>query len=101
LGIRTVRFRQSGGFGGLVRGCEAAPADLDAAECRALERHAHAKRAGAMPAADSGARDLVVYEIEIETDSGATRLEFDEIRIPEDLAALIGRLQKRSRPMSP
>jgi len=84
-----------------VRGCEAAPEDLGDAERCALERHAHENPTGAAPSADSGARDLVVYEIEIETDSGGTRLEFDETRVPEDLAALIGRLQKRSRPMPP
>jgi len=84
-----------------VRGCEAAPEDLGDAECRALERHSVEEPAGAAPSADSGARDLVVYEFEIETDSGPTRLEFDETRVPEELAALIGRLQKRSRPMPP
>jgi len=101
MGIRGIRFRQSGGFGGLVRCCEAAPEDLGDAERCALERHAQAERARAATAADSGARDLLVYEIEIETDSGATRLAFDETCVPEDLAALIARLQQRARPVPP
>ena len=99
--IRTLRFRQSGGFAGLVRGCEAAPGELADAERRALERHSQEKIAGAAPARDSGARDLIVFEIEIETDSGAARLAFDESNVPEDLAALVARLQTRSRPIPP
>ena len=99
--IRTLRFRQSGGFAGLVRGCEAAPGELADAERRALERYAQERTAGAAPARNSGARDLIVYEIEIETDSGAARLAFDESSVPEDLVSLVERLQTRSRPMSP
>ena len=99
--IRTLRFRQSGGFAGLVRGCEAASGELGDGEHQALERHAQEVAAGATPATDSGARDLMVYEIELESDSGAARLEFDENSIPEDLAALVERLQTRSRPMPP
>ena len=99
--IRKIRFRQSGGFAGLVRGCEVAPEDLAAAERRALDSHARAKGAGATPASTPGARDLVVYEIELTTDAGERRIEFDEMSVPEDLGALVERLVKRSRPMPP
>lgn len=99
--IRTLRFRQSGGFAGLVRGCEAAPGELADAECQALERHAQDKAGDSTPAGSPGARDLIVYEIELESDSGAARLAFDEQSVPEDLAALVERLQMRSRPMPP
>jgi Emfourin len=98
--ISKIRFRQSGGFAGLVRGCEVAPEDLGAADRRALEGHAQARSAAA-PAGSSPARDLAFYEIELETDAGVSRLEFDEQGVPDDLAALVERLVKSSRPMRP
>jgi hypothetical protein len=96
--IRKIRFRQSGGFAGLVRGCEVAPEDVGAADRRALEGHAQGTSA-ATSAGASGTRDQVVYEVELETDAGNARLEFDEMSLPEDLAPLVDRLVKRSRPM--
>lgn len=98
--IRRVRFRQSGGFAGLVRGSEVAGDQLSTAHRRALERHVKAARRTS-PAGDSGARDLVVYELEVETDAGEVRLEFDEAGAPEDLAALVDDLASRARPMAP
>jgi hypothetical protein len=99
--ITKIRFRQSGGFAGLVRGCEAAPEDLRAADRRALEGRAHDMSAVAAPAGASRARDLAVYEIALETDEGEKRLEFDEMSVPEDLAAPVEWLVKRSRPTPP
>jgi hypothetical protein len=98
--MRKIRFRQSGGFGGLVRGCEVAAEGLGASDRRALEGHAQAKGAGAR-APSSPARDLIVYEIEVDTETGVRRLEFDEMSVPADLAALVERLSKDSRPMRP
>lgn len=96
--IHKIHFRQSGGFAGLVRGCEVAPEDVGAADRRALEGHAQGGGA-ALPAGASGTRDHVVYEVELETDAGKTRLAFDETSVPEDLAPLVDRLVKRSRPV--
>ena len=45
------------------------------------------------------ARDLVIYEIELETDAGAKRFEFDEMNLSEELGALIEEFAKRSRPV--
>lgn len=96
--IRKIRFRQSGGFAGLVRGCDVAPEALGAADRRALEGYAQGTSAAA-PGGSSPARDLVVYEIELETDAGVRRLEFDEMNVPAVLAALVERLVKGSKPM--
>ena len=98
--IDKIRFRQSGGFAGLVRGSEASEKDLDAAAERALERHAQRSRAPSSAKA-SPARDLVVYEIELDTDGGQVRLEFDEAHVPEDLAPLVEKLAKRAKPVAP
>jgi hypothetical protein len=99
MAIRKVRFRQSGGFAGLVRGCDVAGSDLTDTDRRALERHVSA---GSVPAAGAtSARDLIVYEIEVETGSGEVRLEFDESAVPADLTALVDTLAARARPMRP
>lgn len=99
MDIRTVRFRQSGGFAGLIRGCEAAGDQLGAADRRALERHL--KAAGKSSSTPSAARDLVVYELEVETGTGTVRLEFDEAGVPDDLTAFVDDLVSRARPMKP
>jgi hypothetical protein len=98
LAIRKIRFRQSGGFAGLVRGCDVEFNVLDIADRAALERHA---RSGQNPVAPSEARDQIVYEIDIETDAGVRRLEFDEASVPKDLAPLVQALAERSKPMPP
>jgi hypothetical protein len=98
LAIHKIRFRQSGGFAGLVRGCDVEFNELDVADRAALERHA---RSGPTTAAPSEARDQIVYEIEMETDAGVRRLEFDEASVPKDLAPLVQALAERSKPMRP
>jgi hypothetical protein len=98
LAIWKIRFRQSGGFAGLVRGCDVEFNVLDDADRAALERHA---RSGSTTGAPSEARDQIVYEIEMETDAGVRRLAFDEANVPKDLATLVQALAKRSKPMPP
>jgi hypothetical protein len=98
--IDKVRFRQSGGFAGLVRGVEVSAAELSAADRRALETMASGRR-GAPPAGAAGARDLLTYELELDTDSGRVRLEFDESSVPDELSSLVESLAKRARPMPP
>lgn len=97
--MRRVRFRQSGGFAGLVRGCEVAAEDLPPAERRALERYVAARSSPAP--GDARARDLVTYELEIETDAGVVRLAFDESGAPAELEGLMAHLQSLARPMQP
>ena len=98
MAIHKIRFRQSGGFAGLVRGCDVEFNELDVAFRKALERYAGS---GPTPVAPSKARDQIVYEIEMETDAGVRRLEFDEASVPNDLASLVQTLAQRSKPMQP
>ena len=98
--IKKIRFRQSGGFAGLVRGSEASGKDITAAELGAIERHLRSSRK-APPAGTSPARDLVVYEIEGDTDEGPMRLEFDEANVPKDMAPLMEKLTRRAKPVPP
>ena len=81
-----------------MRGCDVEFNVLDVADRTALERHA---RSGPTTGAPSEARDQIVYEIEMETDAGVRRLEFDEASVPKDLAPLVQALAKRSKPMAP
>ena len=96
--IKKVHFRQSGGFAGLVRGSEAPARDISDAQRKALERHA---KGGASTSTASRARDMVVYELEVDTDGGPVRLEFDEGNVPEDLEGLVKDLSKRAKPTQP
>lgn len=79
----------------MVRGAELGGDELSAAECRALERHA----SDDVAARAEDARDLLTYELEIETDSGVRRVAFDEMNTPEGLAGLVRRMHQHSRPI--
>jgi hypothetical protein len=99
--IKNIQFRQSGGFAGLVRGAEvSADEGISETERRALERHAQGTRATPAPGA-ARARDLVMYELTLETDAGPVRLEFDEMSVPDDLTALVEELARRAKPVKP
>ena len=100
MAIRCVRFRQSGGFAGLVRSSELSGNDLNAAESKALERHLDRPKVAPVPG-DKGGRDLLVYELEVETEEGQVRLEFDESDVPAALAPLIEKLAARAKATKP
>jgi hypothetical protein len=95
--IESVRLRQSGGFAGLIRSSELSGDALADSDRKALERQLERSRTAPVPRA-SAARDLVVYELEIETDAGPQRLEFDEANVPPTLAPLVERLAARAKP---
>jgi len=98
--IKKIQFRQSGGFAGLVRGSETSADDISIAQRRALERLAKSTRSASPPEV-SRARDMVMYELELDTDAGKVRLEFDEASVPDGLAPLVDELAKRARPVRP
>ena len=98
--IKKIHFRQSGGFAGLVRGSEAAGKDISAAQRKAIERHARGSSAASSRKA-SRARDMIVYELDVDTDGGPVRLEFDEASVPDDLEGLVKELSKRAKPSPP
>ncbi len=103
--IRKIRFRQSGGFAGFIRGCELAPEALDSRDRaqleRLVERSGLAAKGEATPAPKnaSPARDQTNFEIEIETSNGTTRHELDDLDLPPEVAPLVTLLQKHSRPI--
>lgn len=96
--LRRLWFRQSGGFAGLVRGCEVAADDLDAADRRLLE---HYLRTTPDHPVSSGptVHDGVVFELKVECDDQTRQLAFSELSLPEELESLVAWLQQRSRPI--
>jgi hypothetical protein len=70
---------------------------LDAADLHALARHLD----GAPARAPEQARDAFNYQLMVETSGGTMELDFDESSVPDDLAPLLSRLSKQSRPMKP
>ncbi len=105
--IRKIRFRQSGGFAGFIRGCEIVPEALGNRERAQLERLieqsglAAKGKENATPATKpaSPARDLTNYEIEIESATGTARFELDDLDLAPEVAPLVTLLQKHARPM--
>ena len=95
-----VRYRESGGFAGLSRGCEVDSASLPGEDARRLaalvEQAAPDDVAAPSP---PEARDLLGYEIVIESEARRTVLRFDDATIPERADPLLAWLQERARPL--
>lgn len=95
-----ITYREAGGFAGLARGVEIDTAALPAAEARRVEDLV--ARAGLATGTRRGpeeARDLIGYEIAIETEAGRTVLSFDDATVPAEAEALLDYLQQRARPL--
>lgn len=95
-----VRFRQSGGFAGLRRGCDLDTDTLPAEEAANLR--SLVEQSGVLQA-QSGrtakARDLFNYEITIETSDGTHLVTFDDGSKPEGIEPLLEYLQNLSEPL--
>jgi hypothetical protein len=97
-----VRFTQSGGFAGLVKGCEIDTTTLSPANAKELEQlvKAAAISASGEFLSRSG-RDLQQYEITIEDGGRKTSVIFDDQTAPQSAKPLIGYLKKCSKPQAP
>jgi len=95
-----IRYREAGGFAGLARGVEIDTAALPPAEARRIEGLvARAGLTSGERRGPEGARDLVGYEIAIETEAGRTVVSFDDATVPAEAEALLEYLQQRARPL--
>jgi len=92
-----IRFRQTGGFAGLARGCDLDAAALPRADADELARLlATAKLEAVKPArADRQQYDLVLER----EGKPAVEVRFDDGALTDDLAALVAFLRKRSKPV--
>jgi len=94
-----VTYRQSGGFSGLVRGCDLDTekmAPQEAAKLASLlERCEFSEEKTTAP----DARDALVHEISVVGDDGVmSSVLFDELSIPSSAGPLLEFLEVRSSP---
>src|SRR5262245_30083035 len=106
MSLLKVRFRQSGGYGGLIRGCELSAADTSPDEFQQLERLLNGSgltkpAAGGGAKSPSSAADLMQYDLDIETSDGKKHVVLTDEGVDEKTQHLIELLQKRSKPIMP
>lgn len=97
-----IRFRQSGGFAGLVRGTELDTAALAGPEAAELERLVAAARLASTKHTAARGADRQQYEIVVEREGGPkVEARFDDGALSDELAALVAFLRARARPIRP
>ncbi|CAD5109648.1 protealysin inhibitor emfourin [Zestomonas carbonaria] len=93
-----VRFVQSGGFVGVVKGCVLDTSNLTKDEAQELERLVRESGISACETQFSAeARDLQQYEITIEGEPPVS-VAFDDRSVPPSARLLVGFLKKHARP---
>ena len=95
-----ITFRQSGGFAGLIQGCELDTDLLSVSEATQLQ--SLVEQSGILEAKSQfnpEARDLFNYEITIETREETVNLLFDDMTLPESAEELFEYLQERTKPL--
>jgi hypothetical protein len=93
-----VRYRQTGGFGGLNFGSDLDSEQLPPNEAKELERlvqQAALHRAGVKKSRGAG-RDLADYEISVEDHGRTIRAAFDDMTIPGNVQPLLDFLRSRA-----
>ena len=96
-----IRYKRSGGFAGLLRGCTIDVARLAPAAALLVKGLIKvAQRVKVKSARTPGVADLPVHEVTIETDAGTLELSFDDMALPKSLKPLVEFLARRSKPLS-
>lgn len=96
-----IKFRQSGGYAGLIRGCELDTNLLPPDEAAQLE--SLVKKSGILQAKSvhsENAADLINYKITIQTQKDIYQVTFDDLTLPENVLPLLDYLQSKSKPIS-
>jgi len=97
-----IRYVQSGGFAGLIRGCTIDSAALAPAVAAVLKRLVKAAPLAKLKTARTqGVADLLLHDLAIETDVGTFHLSFDDLSLPTALKPLVAFLTRRSKPIPP
>ena len=94
-----VKFLQSDGFAGLMKGVDLDTLKLPEKEAQELE--GLVRDSGITAATESlskSARDLQEYQITIDTSGSPLTAVFDDETLPKNARALVGFLKKRSGP---
>ncbi|NER24227.1 MAG: hypothetical protein F6J86_12900 [Symploca sp. SIO1B1] len=96
-----ITFRQSGGFAGLVRGCDLDTDSLNSNEAEQLETLVQqSKIMQTQSSSTPQANDLRSYQFLIEAPVGKYQVSFDDMSLPEDVRPLLKYLQNRAKPQS-
>jgi len=93
-----IRFRQTGGFGGLVLGCDLDTRTLPPAEAQELTRLIKQTNLEKIQTRRSEkARDLQNYEIAVEGDGITAKASFDDMSVDASVEPLLDFLRQRAR----
>jgi hypothetical protein len=93
-----VRFRQSGGFAGLVLGCDLDTSTLPPAEAQELTRLVkQANLEKIQTRRSEKARDLQNYEVAVEGDGITAKATFDDMSVDANVEPLLDFLRQRAR----
>ncbi|HEV8411405.1 MAG TPA: protealysin inhibitor emfourin [Gemmatimonadaceae bacterium] len=99
--VMRVKFLQSGGVVGAVRGCDLDTALLAPNDARELESLV---RASGITASNDvrapAARDLRLYEIRVESDTVNATVTFDDETLPEQARPLVSFLRRNAKPQA-
>jgi hypothetical protein len=93
-----IRFRQTGGFGGLVLGSDLDTSTLPPAEAQELTRLIKQTNLEKIQTRRSEkARDLQNYEIAVEGDGITAKASFDDMSVDASVEPLLDFLRQRAR----
>lgn len=95
-----IQFRESGGFAGLIQGCEIDTKQLPPQE--AAELDSLLEQSGILQHRNEDtpdARDVFNYEIVVETNKGTQHASFNDMNLPESTIPLLEYLQSRAEPL--
>lgn len=97
-----IKFVQSGGYAGLMRGCEMDASSLtnEASESFAFLRNLLTTSGGTIREASAG-KDLTVYNIEVTEGDRSETISFDDMTIPKQLFPLLEHLIESAKPLKP
>jgi hypothetical protein len=96
-----VWFEESGGYAGLVKGCEIDTSTLPPEKAKEIEQLVKASGISASGEfLSNSSRDLHQYEITIEGGGSKITATFDDESIPQSAKPLIGYLKKCSKPIA-
>lgn len=100
--LKTVKFVQSGGILGSIRGCELRTEHLAPDTARELEQLVEASgiSAACQSLSDTG-RDLQQYEITIEDKDSKRSAVFDDKTLPPAARPLVHYLKSQAKPWPP
>ena len=92
-----IRFRQSGGFGGLVLGCDLDTETLSKKDAAELVKLVAAAKLPKLASRSGEGRDLNQYEITIDSDGDKAITSFDDMTIPKSVERLLEYLSSRAK----